>query len=261
MKEKKRPPQNEHIMTSFRWVLACLLGLACQSLVDTTSTYQASGFTNPVRFRAPDPSIVYAGGSYSLVYTSDRYIAMTRARTLADLRGSGNDTTDSNSGNSTAETRVFWNDTTPERAAHLWAPELHRIDGCWYVLYSACDARAVPDCCDTCKTRVLRGCAAAASPYDCAEWTYQATLVPPPGRQGGRFRNESFSIDGTFLEVPGRGRYHVVSARDKGGVSAIQITALDTEAWTVDEWHVISSPDQSVRGLDWFTCSPPPPFP
>lgn len=207
-------------------LLGCLFDLV--SLVTTLGPPSRPGFDNPVRLRAPDPSIVFAGGSYSMVYTSDTYIAMTQARTLDGLLA--------------GETRVFWSDTTPERARHLWAPELHRIDGRWYVLYSACDAR-VP-CCETCKTRVLGGCA-ARRPYDCP-YAYLATLVPAPGRQGGRFRNESFSIDGTFLEIPGRGRYHVVSARDAGGVQAIQITELDTRAWTVKEWHVISRPDQSV---------------
>lgn len=187
---------------------------------------------NLVRLRAPDPSVVFAGGAYAIVYTSDKYIAMTRARTLNGLLG--------------GETRVFWNDSTPERARHLWAPELHRIDGWWYVFYSACDIR-VP-CCETCMTRVLGGCG-AANPYACEQFRYLATLVPPVGRQGGRFRNESFSIDGTYLEVPRWGRYHVVSARDAGGVQAIQITELDTRAWTVKEWHIISSPDQSVRGF------------
>lgn len=185
-----------------------------------------------VRLRAPDPSVVFAGGAYAIVYTSDKYIAMTRARTLNGLLN--------------GETRVFWNDTTPERARHLWAPEIHHIDGRWYVFYSACDIR-VP-CCETCKTRVLRGCQ-APNPYDC-NYSYLATLVPEPGRQGGRFKNESFSIDGTYLEIPGRGRYHVMSARDAGGVQAIQITELDTRSWTVKEWNIISSPDQSVSVYD-----------
>lgn len=221
------------------WLAVLLFCFNCASLVtsdpprhsddknynehNTSNDYQ-----NPVRLRAPDPSIVWADGAYSMVYTSDKYIQMTRASTLDGLLN--------------GESKVFWNDTTEERARHLWAPEIHQIDKMWYVFYSACDIR-VP-CCETCKTRVLKGCD-GPNPFDC-NYSYLSTLVPEPGKQGGRFKNESFSIDGTYLEIRGKGRYHVVSARDPGGVQAIQITELDTNSWTVKEWHIISSPDQSV---------------
>lgn len=235
-------------MANFYWlfVLACLLGIV--PLV--TSTYyphqyaqenystSRNEYVNPVRLRAPDPSIVYADGAYSTVYTSDKFIQMTRAKTLNGLLN--------------GETRVFWNDTDPERSRHLWAPEIHHIDGMWYVFYSSCDIR-VP-CCETCKTRVLKGCK-GPNPYDC-DYSYLATLVPETGRQGGLHKDESFSIDGTYLEIPRRGRYHVVSARDPGGLQSITITELDTRAWVVKEWHVISSPDQSVSDdLPLLPCS------
>lgn len=223
-------------MANLHWlsVFGCLLSVV--SLGTSHAPWPpAQNYTgqydNPIRLRAPDPSIVYADGAYSIVYTSDTHIQMTRAKTLDSLLS--------------GETRIFWDDDTPERARHLWAPEIHQIDDRWYVFYSSCDIR-VP-CCETCKTRVLKGCA-GPNPYDC-DYSYLATLVPEPGRQGGQFKNESFSIDGTYLEIPGKGRYHVVSARDAGGVQSIQITELDTKSWTVKEWHVISRPDQSVRHL------------
>lgn len=122
----------------------------------------------------------------------------------------------------------------------MWAPELHQIDNVWYMFYSSCDS-AQP-CCDSCSTRVLRGCD-SAGPYDC-QFEHLADLIPPEGQRGGRDDNFAFSIDGTFLEVPGFGRYHVLSIRDKEFNQALAITTLDTHEWTVGAWHVISIPDQ-----------------
>lgn len=201
-----------------------------------TDPHYYEGFANPIRMHAPDPSILYADGVYAMVYTSDRNISMTRASTLAGLEA--------------GETRLIWDDDTEERAAHMWAPEIHLIDETWYLFYSACNS-SVP-CCETCKTRVLRGCD-GPQPYECT-YEYLATLVPEPGLQGGLHKNESFSIDGTYMEIPGWGRYHVVSARGHGGMQSIQITELDTDSWTVKEWHIISAPDQTVCFLLFYCC-------
>ncbi|CAI6047516.1 unnamed protein product [Clonostachys chloroleuca] len=50
--------------------------------------------------------------------------------------------------------------------------------------------------------------------------------VPPWGKRGGKER------------------FHLISIKDKSGVAAIAIAKLDTKNWTVDQWHVISSPHQ-----------------
>lgn len=122
----------------------------------------------------------------------------------------------------------------------MWAPELHQIDNIWYMFYSSCDA-ALP-CCDSCNTRVLRGCD-AAGPYDC-DFEHWADLIPPEGNRGGVDGNFAFSIDGTFLEIPGVGRYHVLSIDNVDRLQSLAITKLDTDSWTVEGWHVISIPDQ-----------------
>ncbi|KAH6884558.1 glycosyl hydrolase [Thelonectria olida] len=54
------------------------------------------------------------------------------------------------------------------------------------------------------------------------------------------------SIDGTYLEIPDKGRYHVLSIINEDELQSLAITKLDTTSWTVEGWHVISVPDQ-----DW----------
>ncbi|KAK7420776.1 hypothetical protein QQX98_002580 [Neonectria punicea] len=105
------------------------------------------------------------------------------------------------------ETKTIWTDTNRTRNANMWAPEIHKIDDTWYMFYST-------------------------------------DLVPPTGTQGGPNSNFAFSIDGTYLEIPGEGRFHVLSIINEDDLQSLAITRLDTTAWTVDGWHVISVPDQ-----------------
>lgn len=118
---------------------------------------------------------------------------------------------------------------------------MHQIDNVWYMFYSSCDS--TKSCCDSCRTRVLKGCD-QGSPYNCI-YTFLADLVPPVGSQGGPNSDFPFSIDGTYLEIPDKGRYHVVSIINKDNLQSLAITNLDTTTWTVDGWHVISLPDQA----------------
>ncbi|RSL84297.1 hypothetical protein CEP51_004007 [Fusarium floridanum] len=192
------------------------------------SVYTAGvqAFQNPIRRPGPDPSVVYADGYYHLTYTTYSRIEITKAAKLGDLIN--------------GETKTIWTDTNRTRSANMWAPEIHKIDDIWYMFYSSCDA-SLP-CCDSCQTRVLKGCD-AAGPSDC-EYEHLADLVPPKGKQGQADGNFAFSIDGTYLEIPGKGRFHVLSIINKDLLQSIAITKLDTENWTVDGWNVISVPDQ-----------------
>ncbi|KAL5321219.1 hypothetical protein ACEPPN_012032 [Leptodophora sp. 'Broadleaf-Isolate-01'] len=193
-----------------------------------------TAFQNPIRAPGPDPSVVYADGNYHLTYTSYNSITITRSQTLSGLLN--------------GETKTIWTDSDPLKNANMWAPEIHQIDGTWYMFYSACNSQLT--CCDSCHTRVLRGCA-GPNPFDCS-YSYLAELVPPTGSQGGLNKDFAFSIDGTYLEIPGKGRYHVLSIIDENNLQSVAITELDTEAWTVKGWNVISVPDQ-----DWEVSGSP----
>ncbi|KAM5349656.1 hypothetical protein ACJ41O_006161 [Fusarium nematophilum] len=196
-------------------------------LFGTLCAAGVQAFQNPIRKPGPDPSMVFADGYYHLTYTTYDHIEITRAKTLAGLID--------------GETKTIWTDTNRTRNVNMWAPEIHRIDDIWYMFYSSCDA-SLP-CCDSCQTRVLRGCN-AAGPSDC-DYTYLADLVPPEGSRGGPDGNFGFSIDGTYLEIPGEGRFHVLSIINKDDLQSLAITRLDTTKWTVEGWHVISIPDQA----------------
>lgn len=103
----------------------------------------------------------------------------------------------------------------------------------WYIFYTAGDGDPGNQ-----RSYVIQGC--KTNPYDCT-YTFQAELTPAPGGQGGNDLNDAWSIDGTYLVINNQS-YHVVSAINPQGSQSIQITELDTTAWTVGPWSIISSP-------------------
>jgi GH43 family beta-xylosidase len=84
-------------------------------------------FHNPlVRQRADPQVLLQDDGYYYLAATVPEYdrIELRRARTL-DALGAG-------------EAKVVWRKhASGEMGAHIWAPELHRIDGKWYLYFTA----------------------------------------------------------------------------------------------------------------------------
>ncbi|PTY02307.1 alpha-N-arabinofuranosidase [Verrucomicrobia bacterium LW23] len=94
------------------------------------SSTGALSWTNPLAPKRADPHVtLHSDGWYYLAATVPEYdrIELRRARTLGGL--------------SSAESKVIWrkHDKGP-MGAHIWAPELHFIDGKWYVYFSAGEA-------------------------------------------------------------------------------------------------------------------------
>jgi GH43 family beta-xylosidase len=119
-------------------------------------------------------------------------------------------------------------------AAHIWAPELHRIESKWYVYFTAGrsdDIWAI-------RLYVLEN--AGADPYT-GEWIEKGQL---------KTAFESFSLDATTFEHRGQ-RYLVWTQRPlepKGAGTDIYIARM-RNPWTIDGPQVsISSPT-----LDWET--------
>jgi GH43 family beta-xylosidase len=102
--------------------------------VDPMDADQSSiSWSNPIVPQRADPHVfLHSDGYYYLAATVPEYdrIEIRRARTLAGL--------------STAEARVIWRKhDTGVMGAHIWAPEIHFIDGRWYVYFSAGEAEHV----------------------------------------------------------------------------------------------------------------------
>lgn len=82
-------------------------------------------FTNPLRELGPDPWIEYRDGTYYLMTTTANNLTIWKSNTLAGLKD--------------APANVVWRppSRTAPYASDIWAPELHFIQGNWYIYFAA----------------------------------------------------------------------------------------------------------------------------
>lgn len=82
-------------------------------------------FQNPLLADGADPWIIrHSDGFYYMSVTLGNRIALWKSRTMTGLAGT--------------EPVVIWQPNPAElHANNLWAPELHHIDGRWYIYYTA----------------------------------------------------------------------------------------------------------------------------
>ncbi|MEE1754005.1 glycoside hydrolase family 43 protein [Streptomyces sp. SP18CS02] len=93
----------------------------------------AARYANPLVPHRADPHIHrHTDGHYYFTATAPEYdrIVLRRSRTLRGLTGA-------------AESVIWKKHTSGEMGAHIWAPEIHHIDGTWYVYFAAAPAEDV----------------------------------------------------------------------------------------------------------------------
>jgi GH43 family beta-xylosidase len=84
----------------------------------------SASYINPLLDSGPDPWVLQVDGTYYYTHTLGNRIALWRTRDLGAL--------------ARAEMRVVWYPPPAGPDAHsIWAPELHRFDGRWFIYYSA----------------------------------------------------------------------------------------------------------------------------
>lgn len=174
----------------------------------------AAPLTNPLLPSGPDPYIVAEGGWFYFMATRGDRLTIRRTRDLARL--------------AQAEEVTVWRPpTTGPNAISIWAPELHQIDGKWYIYYTA--AASGHD--DDAHRGVFVLENAGADPLS-GSWVDR-----------GRVATRLTGIDGTMFEAGGR-RWFVYSAYD-GPDSVLAIAPL-ANPWTLAAPDVvIARPDQA----------------
>lgn len=121
--------------------LLTLLAALLLALSLGQSPASAASFTNPVKVqKGADPWISYHNGNYYLVTTSwTDAITIRKSTTLAGL--------------STAPSVQVWTGDAASRCCNIWAPELHFLNGRWYLYYVA--GQNISDYIPTQRTHVL----------------------------------------------------------------------------------------------------------
>ncbi|MPY62651.1 family 43 glycosylhydrolase [Streptomyces spongiae] len=211
-------------------VLLSLLASLSLSLVATQPTAAADGkpYTNPVKAqKGADPWLEYYNGNYYLVTTTfTNKLLMRKSPTLAGL--------------STAPSVEIWSDTTAGRNANIWAPEIHFLDGKWYLYYSAGQSGAA--CCDTQRTHVLES--SGSDPM--GTYTYKNSLTGSNLTPGG------WLIDASVLKHDNK-LYLVGSGFINGSTQSLVIAPLSNPYTLASStFTIISSPT-----LSWETSGNP----
>jgi GH43 family beta-xylosidase len=108
------------------WPLAAiaLLAACAPVAVEHASAGSAATFTNPLLPSGPDPWIAQHDGVYYFLATHGDRIAIRKTRAIARLAAA-------------PEVTVWTPPAQGPNARSIWAPELHRIDGSWYIYYTA----------------------------------------------------------------------------------------------------------------------------
>ena len=143
-------------------------------------------FNNPLVQQRADPQVaLHSDGYYYYTATVPEYdrIELRRARTLSEL--------------GTATPHVAWSKhASGEMGAHIWAPEMHYIDGKWYIYFTAGRAEAIWEI----RLYVLEN--SSPNPLE-GKWIERGQL-----KTGW----ESFSLDATTFALDGK-RYLVWTQR------------------------------------------------
>ncbi len=186
---------------------------------------------NPILEQHADPQVFLHGdGYYYFTATRPEYdrIELRRARSVAELAD--------------ADAKVVWRKhDVGEMGAHIWAPEIHNIDGKWYLYFAAGEAEAVWNI----RMYVLEN--ESANPLE-GEWVEKGKI---------QMNWDSFTLDATTFEYRNT-RYLVWTqgSPDYKG-TGLYIAKMDTP-WSIEGEQVcISKPehDWEKRG-HWVNEAP-----
>lgn len=115
-------------------IITCLIGSLLVSCAVSCSGTKASTdeqsvaegyYTNPLLEKGPDPWAILHNGEYFYMHTMQNKLVLWRTKDITDLKN--------------AEYKTVWIPTDDSNKYHLWAPEIHYINGAWYIYYAADD--------------------------------------------------------------------------------------------------------------------------
>lgn len=174
-------------------------------------------WTNPLVEQRADPHVTWHEGRYVMTATVPEYdrIELRQAPTLDGLRD--------------AAPKVVWRrHASGPMSWHIWAPELHRIDGKWYIYFAASRADDIW----AIRMYVLEN--ASADPL-AGSWVEKGQI---------KTQWESFSLDATTFEHRGE-RYLAWAQKDPDieGNTNLYLAKMDTPWSIVGEGVRLTKPD------------------
>ncbi|MCR8668503.1 glycoside hydrolase family 43 protein [Aestuariibaculum sp. M13] len=206
--------------------LSPLLFLACFVIMPLQSFAQNEQFNNPIAEERADPWVFKTDdGIYYLIATVPEYdkIVIRKANTINGLKE--------------AEEKVVWTKhKTGVMGHHIWAPELHKIDGVWYIYFAAGEAENI---------------------WNIRMWALSNTSEDPmkgTWKEEGKVKakQESFSLDATTFEHNGK-RYMIWAQNVRGGAhgTGLVLSEMKNPTTLVGPEVVITEPEFSWERMKY----------
>lgn len=174
---------------------------------ENTYTASTSTFENPINIAGADPyAMVHSDGYYYFTRTLGNRLDLWKSRTLTGI--------------DLGERKTVW--TPPANLKDIWAPEIHFVNGKWYIYYTANTG-----CGDDCRgVYVLEN--SSADPLK-GEWV-----------EKGKINTQYSGLDGTVFEHQGQLYFSYAAYGDWSGEhgSAVAIAKM-SNPWTLTGENVI----------------------
>ena len=140
----------------------------------STPDSPAATFQNPLfEKRGPDPWAIYHDGNYYYMHTMATKLVLWKTPDITAV--------------ASAPSKTIWQPTDPTNMHNLWAPEIHHLNGKWYVLYAADDGNT-----DNHQLYVLEN--PSADPME-GEFSMKGRISTDP--------DNNWAIDGSYFERDG----------------------------------------------------------
>jgi GH43 family beta-xylosidase len=187
------------------------------------SLAQNPEYANPIVEKRADPWVYKAeGGTYYFIATVPEYdrIVLRKSKTINGLKN--------------AEEKTIWlKHKTGDMGSHIWAPELHWIEGKWYVYFASAPAE------DEWEIRIWALSNTSKDPME-GEWKEEGRIVT---------KNSSFSLDATTFEHNGK-RYMIWAQRVGDGTGLI-LSEMKTPTTLTGSEVIITKPDFSWERMKY----------
>lgn len=202
--------------------LFLIIGLILMTFcINYSSAATTSSYTNPINTAGADPYVMlHTDGYYYFTRTLGNRLDIWKSRSLTGI--------------DLGERKTVW--TRPSNLKDIWAPEIHHIDGKWYIYYTANTG-----CGDDCRgVYVLEN--SSADPLQ-GEWIDR-----------GKVNTQYSGLDGTVFEHNGQNYFMYAAYEDWSGKhgSAVAIAPM-SNPWTLEGENVIlTKPDYDweKKGMD-----------
>lgn len=198
-------------MKEYSWIfIFFILIVGCKKLAELP---EAISYINPLLSSGADPWVIQKDSFYYYTQTIGDWLEIYKTKSVSRL---GN-----------AKRKIVWTAPFPgPHSHHVWAPELHYLDGKWYLYYAAGSSDDV----STQRIYVFEN--SSPDPLE-GNWTDKGIIT--------NLDNDFFSIDATVLELYNKKYLIWSSLRESTGYKQGLLIAEMTNPWTLTSKGVVIS--------------------